>query len=218
MIDKWLSKTKFNRVIEKLVKRVFLNKISPNQLTIIALILGVISAFSIFLSGILIWEIELIICACVLMVTSFFFDALDGALARLEEPTTFGGILDIFSDRTVEVVLIISLISTDPINLMWPGIFSLGAIVLCISMFLLIGGAIKEDDLDQAKKVIYYRRGLMERSETLLFLFCITILISLRFLLLWVFSGLVFFTAILRLKDAYTLLKSEVNLKKELNS
>ena len=145
MIDKWLSKTKLSTLVENLAKRLLLNKITPNQITVIALIIGLLCASFIFLSGILIWKVELIICAAVLMVLSFFFDTLDGALARLLKPTTFGGILDIFSDRTVEITIIISLISTDPLNLMWPGIFSLGAIILCISMFLLIGGTIEEE-------------------------------------------------------------------------
>ncbi|MFW9820390.1 MAG: CDP-alcohol phosphatidyltransferase family protein [Candidatus Thorarchaeota archaeon] len=208
MIDKWLSKTKFKILIEKFVKRVFYNKISANQVTILALIIGILSALSIFLSGTLIWKVELIISAGILMFISFFFDAIDGALARLEKSTIFGGILDIFCDRTVEVTIIISIISTDPLNLMWPGIFSLGAIVLCISMFLLLGAVIKEDNLDEVEKVIYYRSGLMERSETFIFLLSITIIVSLRVLLLWIFAGLVFLTAILRLKDAYILLKS----------
>jgi phosphatidylglycerophosphate synthase len=208
MIDKWLSKTKLNKILEKFVKKLFLNKISANQLTFFALIFGLLCALSIFLSGILIWKLELLICSGILMFISFLFDTLDGALARLEKPTTFGGILDIFCDRTVETFIIISLISTDPLTLMWPGIFSLGAIVLCLSMFLLIGGIVKEDELDESKKVIYYRHGLMERSETFLFLFVCTILISLRFILLWVFAGLVFLTAILRLRDAYILVKA----------
>ena len=42
MIDKWLSKTKLNRVIEKIVKKFFFNKLSANQVTIIALIIGLI--------------------------------------------------------------------------------------------------------------------------------------------------------------------------------
>ena len=207
MIDKWLLKTKLNKILEKFVKKLFLNKISANHLTILALIIGLISALFIFLSGILEWELELIICAAILMTISFFLDALDGALARMDSPTTFGGILDIFSDRTVEVFIIISLISTDPTILIWPGVFSLGAIVLCITMFLLIGAVIKEEDLDDAKKVIYYRHGLMERSETFLFLQFITIFIIYRFLILWIFAILVFFTAILRLRDAHLLLK-----------
>jgi len=208
MLDKWLSKTKLRTLIEKFVRCVFYNKISANQVTVLALIIGGLSALSIFLSGILIWEVELIIVAAILMFLSFLFDAIDGVLARLEKSTVFGGILDIFCDRTVEVIIIISLVSTDPINLMWPGISSLGSIVLCISMFLLIGAVIKEDQLDEVEKVIYYRPGLMERSETFLFLFSITIIISLRFLLMWIFAGLVFLTAILRLRDAYVLLKS----------
>jgi len=208
MIDNWLSKTKLNKILEKFVNKLFLNKISANHLTILALVIGLISALFIFLSGILEWELELIICAAILMIISFFLDALDGILARLANPTIFGGILDIFSDRTVEVFIIISLISTNPQKLMWPGIFSLGAIILCLSMFLLIGGIIKEDDLDETKKVIYYRHGLMERSETFLFLFFITIFLIFRFLLLWIFAILVFLTAILRLRDAHLLLKT----------
>jgi len=208
MIDNWLSKTKLNKILEKFVNKLFLNKISANHLTILALVIGLISALFIFLSGILEWELELIICAAILMIISFFLDALDGILARLANPTIFGGILDIFSDRTVEVFIIISLISTNPQKLMWPGIFSLGAIILCLSMFLLIGGIIKEDDLDETKKVIYYRHGLMERSETFLFLFFITIFLIFRFLLLWIFAILVFLTAILRLRDAHLILKT----------
>ena len=207
MIDKWLSKTKLNKVLEKVVKKLFYKKISANQLSLIALIIGLLSALSIFLSGMFRWKIELIICAAILMVISFLFDALDGALARLKEPTIFGGILDIFSDRTVEVFIIISLISTDIPHLMWPGIFSLGSIVLCITMFLLTGGAINPEELDDHKKVIYYRHGLMERSETFLFLLAITIFYFWRFILLWIFAILVLLTALLRLKDVYKILK-----------
>lgn len=210
MIDKWLSKTNLNRVIEKLVKKLFFNRLSANQLTIIALIFGLSSAVSIFLSRILIWKLELIILAMILMIISFFFDALDGALARLEGPTTFGGILDIFCDRTVEVFIIISLISTDPLLLIWPGIFALGATVLCITMFLLIGGAFNPEKVDDQKKVIYYRGGVMERSETFIILAAITIIYVWRFILLWTFAILVFITALLRLKDAYNIFKKNL--------
>ncbi|MFX1374424.1 MAG: CDP-alcohol phosphatidyltransferase family protein [Promethearchaeota archaeon] len=209
MLDKWLSKTKLKNFIIKFVKRFFYTKISANGLTLLALLFGLSSALLIFLSGFLEWKLELTICALILMVISFFLDTLDGTLARIEGVTVFGGILDIFSDRTVEVFIIISLISTDPFNLVWPGIFSLASIVLCITMFLLIGGVIKADELDDSKKVIYYRYSLMERSETFFFLFSITIFISLRFLLLWIFTILVFITAILRLRDAYFLLKKD---------
>ena len=208
MIDKWLSKSKLKNGIEKLANKLLLGKISANQLTLTGLLIGLLSSFFIFLSGLLLWKLELIVCSIVLMVISFFFDVLDGAVARLEEPTTFGGILDIFCDRTVEVSIIIALISTDPSILMWPGIFSLGAVILCITMFLLVGGSVEAKDLEESKKVIYYRHGLMERSETFLFLLFTTIFIVWRFFLLWVFAALVFITALLRLRDANIIFKT----------
>jgi phosphatidylglycerophosphate synthase len=137
------------------------------------------------------------------MVLSFVFDAFDGALARMQEPSKFGGILDMFCDRTVEVSIIIAIISTNSILLMWPGILSLGAIVLCITMFLIVGGSVKAENLSQNQKIIYYRKGLMERSETFLSLLFINIFIVLRWVLLWIFFILVFITALLRLYDAY---------------
>jgi len=207
MIDKWLSKTKLNLFFEKFVRKLLLGKISANQITVIALLIGFLSALSIFMSRILVFELLFIISATILMCVSFFLDVLDGTLARLKQPTIFGGILDIFCDRVVEVLIIISLISTAPQVLMWPGIFSLGAIILCLSMFLLVGSAVPVDALEETKKVIYYRHGLMERSETLIFLFLMIILIPLRGILLWIFSILVLITALLRLRDAYLILK-----------
>jgi len=207
MIDKWLSKSKLNNGLEKLSRKLFFEKISANQLTVMGLVIGLLSALSIVLSEFSSWTFGFIICSLVLMVLSFFFDVLDGAVARLENPSIFGGILDIFCDRTVEVSIIMALISTDPSTLIWPGIFSLGAIILCITMFLVVGGSIKEIDLEESKKVIYYRHGLMERSETLLFLLLITILIPWRFILFMIFAILVLLTALLRLKDAFIIFK-----------
>jgi CDP-diacylglycerol--glycerol-3-phosphate 3-phosphatidyltransferase len=207
MIDKWLSKTKLNKSLEKFVKKLLQGKISANQITLLALIIGLSGAFSIYLSGILVWELLLIITGAILICISFFFDVLDGTLARIGEPTVFGGIIDIFCDRTVEVFIILSLISTKPLELLWPGTFSLGSIVLCITMFLLVGSAVEVQNLEETKKVIYYRYGLMERSETLIFLLLMIVLIPLRSILLWIFSFLVLITALLRLKDAYRILE-----------
>jgi len=210
MIDNWLVKTKVAKIFEKFVKKVFFNRISANQLTLMGLIFGLTSAVSIYLSTMLQYTLELIILALILMTLSFFFDVLDGILARLEKPTTFGGILDIFCDRTVEVFIILALISTDPLNLMWPGLFSLAAIILCITMFLITGGIIREDNLEGKQKVIYYRKGIMERTETFIFLFLMTTLYFgvWRFILLWIFALLVFITAILRLRDSYHIFNS----------
>jgi phosphatidylglycerophosphate synthase len=211
MLDNWLSKSKLKNVFEKFVKKLFYNRISANNLTLIGLILGVISALLIFLSRKFYYEIEMIILTLIFLSLSFLFDAVDGSIARLEEPSIFGGILDLFCDRFVEVLIIIALISTDPQTLMWPGIFTLGAIILCITMFLVMGIVIEAENLEEKKKVIHYRIGLMERSETLIFLFLMVLLFfgPWRFILMWIFAILVFFTAILRLRDSYRIFKSD---------
>jgi len=203
MLDNWLGKSKLEKWLESLVRKIFIGRISPNQMTLLGLIFGFLSALFIFLSGFPHIQLFFLIVSIVFIIISFVLDAFDGILARLDEPTEFGGILDMFCDRTVEVFIIIGIISTNSSLLMWPGIFSFGAMVLCITMFLVVGGAVKPEDLTKAQKVVYYRTGLMERSETFLFLLFIVIFVSIRWILLWVFSLLVFITAFLRLYDAY---------------
>ncbi len=206
MIDSWLSKTKFKDAYEKFVRKFFLGKVSANQLTIIGLIFGLIGSFLIYLSSLLEDFLIIMIISSVSIVSiSFFFDTIDGSVARYEGPTTFGGILDIFCDRLVEISIIISLVASDSLNLIWAGMFSLAAIILCISMFLIVGGITKRNSVESTSKVITYQTGLMERSETFLFFLAMIILIPWRLMLLWIFSALVFATAILRLIKAYKL-------------
>ncbi len=208
MIDKWLSKTKFKEGYEKFVKKVLSSRISANQLTIVGLVFGLISAVFIYLSGV--FEellIGFILLSIIFTIVSFVIDTLDGSVARFEGPTIFGGILDIFCDRLVEISIIITIVATNPTVLIWPGMFSLGAIILCISMFLIVGGVIKRDDLDKKSKVIVYQGGLMERSETFFFLLGIILLVPLRFVILWIFALLIFLTALLRLRAAYKIFK-----------
>jgi len=181
MIDKWLSKTKFKEGYEKVVRKIFL---------------GISSVYAEL-------TITFIVSSMVFTIISFLIDTLDGSVARFEGPTIFGGILDIFCDRLVEVSIIIAIVATDLSNLVLPGMFTLAATILCISMFLIVGGIIKRDELDKKSKVIRYQGGLMERSETFFFLLAAIILIPWRSVVLWVFALLVFLTALLRLKKYF---------------
>ena len=211
MIDNWFQKSKLKRAINNFVRKFLLRRISANSLTIISLVLGLVSALFIFLSGIINLALEFIIVSAILMSLSFFIDILDGAVARLEEPTTFGGILDIFCDRTVEIFIILAIVSTDPMQLIWPGLFSLSAIILCITIFLIVGGVVKEENLEQPQKIIYYSHGIMERTETFIFLIVITIFFLWRMVLLWIFAILIFITAFQRLRHAYIIFYSKKN-------
>ena len=209
MIDNWFQKSELNKAINKLVRKLLLGRISANSLTIIGLVFGLLSALFLFLSGIIDLVLECIIISTILMSLSFFIDILDGAVARMEEPTTFGGILDIFCDRTVEIFILLAIVSTDPIQLMWPSLFSLSAIILCITIFLIVGGVVKEENLKEQQKIIYYSHGIMERTETFIFLIVITIFFPWRVILLWFFAILIFITAFQRLRHAYIMFYSK---------
>ena len=209
MIDNWFQKSELKKAINKLVRKLLLGRISANSLTLIGLVFGLLSALFLFLSGIIDLVLECIIISIILMSLSFFIDILDGAVARLEEPTTFGGILDIFCDRTVEIFIILAIVSTDPIQLMWPGLFSLSAIILCITIFLIVGGVVKEENLKEQQKIIYYSKGLIERTETFIFLIVIIIFFPWRVILLWFFAILIFITAFQRLRHAYIMFYSK---------
>jgi phosphatidylglycerophosphate synthase len=206
LLDNLLSKTKFKETFEKFIQKTFYNKISANSITILGLILGLCSALLIWISPFYFDNIYVLISSVVFLSFSFFFDTIDGAVARIENSCQFGGILDLFCDRSVEVIVIITIISTDT-SLFWPGIFSLGAIVLCITVFLAIGGAVNEEKLERSEKIIYYARGIMERGETFLFLIVLILLPIARLIILWLFAFLVFITALQRLKEGYDLFR-----------
>jgi archaetidylinositol phosphate synthase len=209
MLDHWLSSSKFKESYEKFVQKLLKNKISANKLTIIGLIIGLVSALFIFLSGIIQdYFLPLYLSSIILMIISFIFDTFDGPIARLRVPTEFGGVLDIFCDRFVEVSIIIAFVSTDPIRLIYPGLISLGAMVLCISMFLLSGILTNANERAKSPKVIPYRKGFIERSETFMFFLLIDIFFTLRTILLWMFALFVLMTAFLRLYGAYRIFKA----------
>lgn len=77
---------------------------SPNALTMLGLVFGVIAAF-LFATG------EQLLAGVVLLVAGFF-DIIDGAVARmLNKETAFGGLLDSTVDRYVDFLLYAGIIS-----------------------------------------------------------------------------------------------------------
>jgi phosphatidylglycerophosphate synthase len=153
-----------------------------------------------------------IILAAIVLLISLVLDIFDGILARLRGPTLFGGIFDIFSDRIVEILVIIGIVLTDPSKLSIAGLVTVSSIVLCITIFLLLGN-INPNSIPKQKKMIFYARGMVERTETgifLLILICIPVPI-IRLILFYSFSGLVLITTIQRFIIAYRVLRVTEN-------
>lgn len=132
------------------------------------------------------------------LLLSGYLDMLDGAVARAtSRQTASGAVLDIMSDRIVELFVIVGLVLLDPSVRALYGLLMLGSCYLCITSFLVIGMFVP----NQGKKSFYYSPGLMERAEA--FLFFIVMILAPRFFsfLAILFSMLVLYTAGMRVKE-----------------
>lgn len=84
--------------------------LTPNHLTVAGVLLGILSGVSYWLAGTNLSDPlkgrAYLIVAVIFLLGSGFFDALDGALARLYEKTTIkGGFLDSLLDRYVDAAV-----------------------------------------------------------------------------------------------------------------
>ena len=171
-----------NPIIELGAEFLLKLKLTPNNVTILALLLGV--STSIFL------YFDMQIIAVTLLWVSGYLDAVDGAMARRSNSSSsFGTLLDIVSDRIVEVsiVLVLGLKFVD---------------VRYLTIFLTVVS------LSEKKGVIsfYYQAGVAERSEGFIFFSLMILIPSYLGIITNIFSILIIITAIQRFLEAKRLL------------
>ncbi|MCB1118885.1 MAG: CDP-alcohol phosphatidyltransferase family protein [Chlamydiia bacterium] len=134
--------------------------------------------------------------ALVLLALSGWCDTVDGTLARrmkLAHPR--GAVLDIMVDRTVEFVVVFALFLVAPEARGLPSLLMLGAILLCVTSFLVVG--IFSDN--RSEKSFHYSPGLIERPEAFLF-FAAMILFPHYFVpLALLFTAGVLYTTVMRI-------------------
>jgi archaetidylinositol phosphate synthase len=163
-------------------------EISPNQLTIISLCFG----FAILLFS---W-VSLPFLAFLSLLLSGYFDTLDGSLAReKEEASPAGAALDIFCDRAVESLIILSLFLQNPQERGLLCILISCSILLCVTSFLVVGIFSEKN----GEKSFHYSPGLMERTEAFIFFGLMLLFPSSFFFLAILFSLLTLATGIFRL-------------------
>ncbi|MFI5343231.1 MAG: CDP-alcohol phosphatidyltransferase family protein [Chlamydiales bacterium] len=134
--------------------------------------------------------------AIIALLLTGLLDTLDGAVARyLRLTSPQGAALDIFCDRIVEFSILMGLYAVDPATRAIPVLFMLGCILLCITSFLVVGIF----SVNEASKGSFYSPGLIERAEAFGFFFLMIFWPTLFKPLAWIFSLLVFLTALIRL-------------------
>lgn len=140
----------FDKVADVFIKM----SLTPNFVTVCALILGIFASFC--------FLIHHTILATIFLWLSGLFDVIDGQMARkLKLSSDFGALMDITFDRIVEIgFIVVCAIKLPDIRLEL--IFLSCSIILSMTVFLTVGAL----SCKQSEKAFYYQAGLMERTET----------------------------------------------------
>jgi len=163
-------------------------RVSPIALTALACLSGVLIVPLLYL-GLTYW-------AFAALVFSGYLDTLDGTLARRQQSTSpVGAVLDIVSDRIVEVSVLIGLFLVAPEARGLHCILMLGSTLLCITSFLVVGIFVPND----SSKSFFYSPGIIERAEAFLFFGTMILFPSSFFVLATIFAILVTLTSVIRI-------------------
>ena len=169
-------------------------KISANTVTTLALILGVLSAVLLYL--------DKNILAVMLLWISGYLDAVDGAMARRSNSSSsFGTLLDIVSDRIVEVSIVLVL-GLKFVDVRYNLIVLTVCILMSMTIFLTVGALSEKKGV----KSFYYQAGVVERSEGFIFFSLMILIPSYLGIITNIFSILIIITAIQRFLEAKRLL------------
>ena len=183
-----------NPIIELGAKFLLRLKLTPNNVTILALLLGI--ATPIFL------YFDMQIIAVILLWVSGYLDAVDGAMARrTNSSSSFGTLLDIVSDRIVEVSIVLVL-GLKFVDVRYNLIVLTVCILMSMTIFLTVGALSEKKGV----KSFYYQAGVAERSEGFIFFSLMILIPSYLGIITNIFSILIIITAIQRFFEAKRLL------------
>lgn len=184
-----------NPFIEKGANFFIKLKLSADSVTILALLLGIIA------STLLYFDQNII--AVLILWLSGYLDAVDGAIARkTNSSSSFGTVLDITSDRIVEIgIILVTGIKFVDVRLNL--IILLSCILLSMVIFLTVGAVSEKSGI----KSFYYQAGVAERSEGFI-MFSIMMLSSTYLgIVINIFAFIILITALQRMIEARKILK-----------
>jgi len=136
--------------------------INANQLTVAGFLIGLFAALLI--------ANNLYITGAIALFTSRLCDALDGAVARLTQPTDRGGFLDIALDFLFYAAIVLAFAFSDPTRNALPAAVLLAAFMGTSTSFLAFAVIAAKRGMTSANypdKSFYFLGGLTEATETL---------------------------------------------------
>jgi phosphatidylglycerophosphate synthase len=178
--------------------------VRADQVTLVGFAVGIAAAVSIALAHPLI--------GLALMLASRLCDGLDGALARLDQPTDRGGFLDITFDFLFYASIPLGFALADPPNNALPAAALLAAFIGTASSFLAFAALAAQRGMKSVAypdKGIYYLGGLTEATETLA-CFGLMCVWPMHFALFaWVFAALCVLTIATRIVAGWRAFSSD---------
>ncbi|HYA35218.1 MAG TPA: CDP-alcohol phosphatidyltransferase family protein [Candidatus Binataceae bacterium] len=151
---------------------------TPDAATIAGVITGVIAGVA-FGAGATALGIAM-------LALSAAMDAVDGTIARERStPTAHGGLLDLCSDRVVEVAVIVGIAWRRP-EIHFAAFVLVASWYVNITVFLAVGAALEH----KGPKLIEYPPGILERTEALIFFVILALARPIGPILCWAFTAL----------------------------
>ncbi len=183
-----------NPLIEVGAKLFLKYKLTPNNVTLLALSLGILTSVLVYF--------DMKVVAVIILWLSGYLDAVDGAMARrINKSSSFGTLLDIVSDRIVEVGIILVL-GFKFIDVRYNLIVLAVCILMSMTIFLTVGALSEKKGM----KSFYYQAGIAERSEGFIFFSLMILFPTYLGIISNLLSVLIIITAIQRFLEAKRLL------------
>ena len=195
----------FDRQIQKYtqkplqyIAKLFLKFISPNHMTLIGFSFGVLMCLSIIIDQYLI--------AIIFLFLNRLADGLDGTMARLQTPTPLGGYLDIVLDFLIYSGFVLSFGITEQNNTLLSMVLLfcyIGTGSTFLAKAAILPSLTNQNLNEEIPKSFHYAVGLVEGTETIVFMVLCLLFPNLFIYFSFIFIILCLITIVFRIIVCY---------------
>ena len=195
----------FDRQIQKYtqkplqyIAKLFLKFISPNHMTLIGFSFGLLMCLCII--------IDQYLMAIIFLFVNRLSDGLDGAMARLQNPTPLGGYLDIVLDFLIYGGFVLSFGITEQNNTLLSMVLLfcyIGTGSTFLAKAAILPSLTKQNLNEEIPKSFHYAVGLIEGTETIVFMVLCLLFPNLYIYFSFIFIILCLITIVFRIIVCY---------------
>ena len=192
MFDRQIQK--FTQKPLQYIAKLFLKFISPNQMTFIGFSFGVLMCLFII--------IDQYLFATIFLFLNRLSDGLDGTMARLQTPTPLGGYLDIVLDFLIYGGFVLSFGITEQNNTLLSMVLLfcyIGTGTTFLAKAAILPSLTNQNLNEEIPKSFHYAVGLVEGTETIIFMFLCLLFPGLFIYLASIFALLCLITIVFRI-------------------